>query len=132
MNYLKETILADRENCQKVAETLQFLWVKDILIQTEMDLEGCFSDSDDPNDQSIENRAKLRETLNNNDIYIQEEEDLKIFIQDTLIGHWKKPLFKLKTDLSQKNPKQRLYVEIEIEHWSVFNDLNEIEDNSEN
>ena len=122
VNFIKETVLADRDNCKQVADKLKYLWVKDVLSQTGMNLDNCFpeEDSDDP---TIEQRAQLRNNLEENDILIiDKKEFLKIYIQDQLIAEWIYPKFILKKSVGEINPKKKLYVEINLEYWSVFSE----------
>jgi hypothetical protein len=122
MIYKKKIILADRDDFRKVTNTIKYTWWRDVLIQTGMELDNCFPASDNPEDQTIEQKQLLRKILNENNILIIDEFDLglKIYIEEELIAEWKKPTYTLKTDLAQLNPKKKLYIEIMIEYYSVF------------
>lgn len=129
LEFIEQTILADRDDCKTVAKQLQFIWLKDLFYQTGMDLDGCFPDSDDPNDHTIQQKSLLKKTLKDNDIILIDDKDdgIKIYIQEVLIGIWHKPQYILRTDYKQLDRAKRLYVEIIIKYWSVFHN-NEIED----
>jgi hypothetical protein len=118
---MKEIILADRENCREIANQFKYSWFREVLSQTGMDLSECFSEDEE---QSIEQKAKLRRVLNDNDIVVLDNnEEIKIYIQKEIIAEWNKPIYNLKQDISQINPKKKFYVNIEIDYWSVFDNL---------
>lgn len=119
---MKEVIFADKDNCKSIAHQLRFSWVKNILIQTGMNLDDCFCDSDDPNDQTIEHSKKLKKALSDNKITVVDNNDDSIFIyiQDVLIAQWKTPLYDKREDFSQLDRKKRFYVGINLEYESVF------------
>jgi hypothetical protein len=119
---MKEVIFADKDNYKSVAHQLRFAWVKNILSQTGMDLTDCFPESDDPEDHTIEQRAKLKKILTNNNILIVDGNDdsLIIYIQEHIIAQWKKPLYDKREDFSKLNRKERFYIGINLEYESVF------------
>lgn len=119
---MKEVIFADKDNFRSIANQLRFSWEKNILIQTGMDLTDCYPDSDDPNDHTIEQKIKLKKTLSNNNIIIEDNNDdsLFIYVQDQLIAQWKKPLYDKREDFTKLNRKERFYIGINLEYESVF------------
>ena len=119
-----QIIKADKDNYREVLNQVRFDWVCSVLSQTGMNLDNCFPESGNYQDQTLEQKAQLRNNLNDNNILIIDEVDnsLKIYIQDQIIGEWKKPLYIRKEDLSEINPKKRIYIEINIDCFSVFDE----------
>jgi hypothetical protein len=71
---------------------------------------------------SVDNKIKFRKSLNAYDINVIDDQNggLKIFAKNELIGEWFKCKYKLKEDLSQKDPNKRLYLEMGVNFWSIF------------
>lgn len=123
---MQEVVLADRGNCQQVANHLKFNWLHETLAQTGMNLDDCFPEDGDPNSQTIVQKAQLRKTLNDNDILVLDDnEEIKIYVQKEIIAEWNKPKYNLCSDISQIDPKKKFYVSIELNYWSVFDNLPE-------
>jgi len=127
---MKEVISVDREDYRKIVKQLQFQWTKHVLVQTGMNLSSYFPDDDNPESMTIEQKAQLRQTLRQNDILVLDDQDggIKIYLDKTIIAEWKKPRFDLHQDLSQIDPKKKLYININIDYWSVF-DGQELKEN---
>src|ERR1700727_2172215 len=72
-------------------------------------------------------KIELRQILNTYGIRVRDDFDgsLDIFLDNELVASWKKPLYKLKRDLGQLERKKRVYIEMIVEVWSVFNDSEE-------
>lgn len=79
-----------------------------------------FWHSDEP--LSVEQRIKLRELLGAYHIDILDHKDghLQVFVERELIAEWHKATYKIKQDLSQLDRKKQLYLEMNINCWSVF------------
>jgi len=122
---MEETVFADNDNFKEVHDQLRFIWFRNLLIQTGMDLENCFPDSDDPHDQTIEQKLKLKNILSDNKIFIVDNNDdsLMIYIQDQLIGQWNKPRYDKREDLSQRGKRNKYYIGINLNYWSVFDEI---------
>lgn len=122
---MKEVIFADKDNYRSVAQQLRFSWQKNILIQTGMNLDDCFPDSDDPNDHTIEQKTNLKKALSNNNILIEDniDDSLFIYIQDQLIAQWKKPYYDKREDFKIKDRSKRFYIGINVEYESVFDEV---------
>jgi hypothetical protein len=43
-----------------------------------------------------------------------------VYIDNELVGEWHKCTYKLKKDLRQLDPKKRIYLEMQIDYWSIF------------
>ena len=131
-DYTEDKYTANKSNCKQVANYLKYNWFKMTLEQMGLDLSECFPDnSDEPEDQTIEQKNKLRHLLKQNSIIVADslDDEIEIKIEGEVIAIWAKPLFKLKEDLSQQNREDRLYVEVNVKYWSVFDELTQGETN---
>ena len=74
---------------------------------------------------TVETKQKIRQKLKefNLDIIDDMDRGLKVYVSDDLIAEWYKTTYKLKQDLSQKNPQDRLYVEANVNFWSIFEEM---------
>lgn len=52
---------------------------------------------------------------------------LQIYLENELIGEWYKCTYKLKRDLRVIDPRKRVYLEMEVNCWSAFDDKEEQE-----
>ena len=73
---------------------------------------------------SAEDKIKLRAYTNKEDIFIYERGDssLEIYVKKDCIAKWNPCSFKLKRDLNQIDPKKRLYVEMTMDFWTIFDE----------
>jgi len=78
---------------------------------------------------TTEEKIKLREILHAYNVIIIDSLSghLQIYVENDLVGEWHKPYYKLKTDLRQINPYKRLYLEMTVECWNVFEGQSEEE-----
>lgn len=121
---MKDSIQADKDNYREVFQQLRFDWLCTILSQTGMNLDDCFPESGNYQDQTIQQKNKLRNDLNDNNILIIDNSDdsIIIYIQDQEIARWSKPNYIKREDLKQLDRKKRFYIEIIIEYNSVFDE----------
>src|SRR4051812_37270123 len=117
---MKNVILLNSdENTKKVEEEEKTRFVRNILESVGLPIEGIW---DEDEYLSIENKMKLRSILSTFDIQVIDNYDgeLQIFADHQLIAEWKKSEYVLKKDLSQPDPRKKLYLEMHINYWSVF------------
>ncbi len=71
---------------------------------------------------SIDQKIKLRNILATYGIQVIEDIDghMQVYAENELVGEWNKCNYKLKKDLRQLDPKKRLYLEMYIDYWSIF------------
>jgi len=71
---------------------------------------------------SIDQKIKLRNILATYGIQVIEDIDghMQVYAENELVGEWNKCSYKLKKDLRQLDPKKRLYLEMHIDYWSIF------------
>ena len=101
-------------------------------------LEQCFEDAPDVAAQIASvwtvdgplpatQKVKLRGILTTYNIQVIDDLDghMQIYLEDELMAEWFKCTYKLKKDLRVTDPRQRMYLEMEINCWSVFDSQEE-------
>jgi hypothetical protein len=128
VDYTTDTVLADRDNATYVSRKVRYMWHKDILQQIlgEDVLEFL---PEEELEQTVEQKMKLRSFLRTNGLYVESNTDgtMRIYTKPDdndwlVIADWKIPQFKLVYDYNQIEKDKKWFVEITIEHWSVFNE----------
>lgn len=71
---------------------------------------------------SPDQKVKMREIMNTYHIQVIDDLDghLRVLADGELIGEWFKCKYKMKKDSAQMDPKKQLYLEMEVNCWSVF------------
>jgi hypothetical protein len=79
-------------------------------------------DFDPEQAQSMDDKISLRSQLKKFDITIIEDLDggMQIFAKRDKIGEWRKPKYKLKENIAERDPRKKLYMEMQVELWSSF------------
>lgn len=74
-------------------------------------------------------KVKLRGILATYGIQVIDDFDghMQIYLENELIAEWFKCTYKLKRDLRVIDPRKRIYLEMEVNCWSVFDDKEEPE-----
>jgi hypothetical protein len=74
-------------------------------------------------------KVKLRGVLATYGIQVIDDLDghMRIYLENELIAEWYKCTYKLKRDLRAIDPRKRVYLEMEVNCWSVFDDKEEQE-----
>ena len=124
---MKGTILLNySENTKQVEKEEESRFLKSVLEPMGIPLDFWTNDGV----LSVNQKIKLREVLHNFRIQIIDDLDshIQVYFTDDegethLIGEWHKPTYKLKRDLSQLDPKKQLYLEMEINCWTMAEDL---------
>jgi hypothetical protein len=130
---MKGTILLNyNEDTHQVEEEEKARFLKGIL-------EQCFDNTDVATQiQTIWNtdgllsapqKVKLRGILATYSMQVIDDLDghLRIYLENELIAEWLKCTYKLKRDLRVMDPRKRVYLEMEVNCWSVFDDKEEQE-----
>ena len=73
-------------------------------------------------------RIKLRSLLDKEDIIINERGDgtLDIYVKNKIIAKWEECQYKLKTDPNQIDQKKKLYIEMTMNFWTIFDEQGEL------
>lgn len=107
--FLRGILLASFENTD-VSSQIENIW-----------------ESDSP--LSAPQKVKLRGILATYGIQVIDDLDghMQIYLENELIAEWFKCTYKLRRDLRVRDPRQRAYIEMEVNCWSVFDDKEEQE-----
>lgn len=135
---MKGTILLSyNENTHQVEEEEKARFLREILL-------SCFADAplvlaqieeiwnvDGP--LLASQKVKLRGILATYDIQVIDDLDghLKVYLKDELMAEWFKCIYKLKKDLQVTDPRRRIFLEMEVNYWSIFEEQPEIEQETE-
>lgn len=78
---------------------------------------------------SAAQKMKLRNLLTTYDVRVLDdlEGNLEVYLENELVGEWHKCTYKLKKNLRELDPRKRLYLEMEVNYWSIFDDTPENE-----
>lgn len=73
---------------------------------------------------SVDERIRLRDHITKFDIKIIESSDgeIEIYFESKPIAKWSKPQYKLKRDYRAIDPKKKLFLEMQVNFSSVFED----------
>lgn len=122
---MKGTILLSYdENTKQIEEEEKSKFLKNLLEQMGVPVEEFWTGGDT---LSSDQRIKLRSILSTYGIQVIDDLDghLQVYVQQELMGEWFKSTYKLKKDLRQIDPKKRLYIEMEISYWTIFEEKQE-------
>lgn len=125
---MKATILLNYdENTKKVEEEEKSRFLRSILEELGAPIEEFWEDTD--LFLSVEQKMKLRNLLQTLNIQVVENsEDMQIFAflddnggkTNVKIAEWFRPTYKIKKDHSQLDPRKKMFLEMNVEFWSVF------------
>ena len=86
----------------ETAERVEFIWPEETPLNAEQKIE-------------------LRGLLAAYNLHVIDHQDyMEIYLEKELIASFNKPTYKLKRDLSHPDKKKQLYLEMEVNHFSVF------------
>lgn len=129
---MKATILLNHtENTKKVEDEEKTRYLKSILEQMGVPIQEFWT-TDDP--LSVDQRIKLRGILGTYGIQVIDDLDghMQIWVsqdgEQTKVAEWFKCTYKLKRDLRELDPRKQLYLEMEVNCWSLFDEENATEE----
>jgi len=117
---MKATILLNyNESTKQVEEEEKARYLRGILEQMGVPIEE-FWPSDGP--LSVQQRIKLRGILATYSIQVIDDLDghMQIYVEGEKVAEWFKCTYKLKRDLREIDPRKQLYLEMEVNTWSLF------------
>jgi hypothetical protein len=118
---MEATILLDKnEDTRKVEEEEKSKFIRNILGEIGLPVDEFWVNPEKTLD--VHEKIKLRQILNAYNIIIIDDlgGEMQIYVDNDLVAEWKKSSYKLKKDLRQINPNKRLYLEMKIDCWSIF------------
>lgn len=124
---MKGTILLNyNENIRKVEEEEKNRFLYCLLEQMGIPIADFWSVDEA---LSAAQKIKLMGLLSSYAIQVLDDHEgnLTVYAENELVGEWHKCSYKMKKDLRQLDPKKRLYFEMEINYWSIFDDAPENE-----
>jgi hypothetical protein len=119
-------LLNSNENTSLVEKEEQARFVRAILTENfEIPLIADLWEAD--GSMTVENKIKLRTVLSTYNIQIIDDSDggLQIYCDGKKVAQWNKCEYILKRDLKEKDPAKKLYLEMQINCWSTFDNQEE-------
>lgn len=112
-------LLSSDENTRKIEDEEKAQFVMNVISSMGIPTEDILNDN---SELSIENKIKLRNLLATYNVNVIDSSDgeLQIYVDNEIVAHWKKPTYILKRDLSAHDPKKKLFLEMKINFWSIF------------
>lgn len=117
---MKATILLSyNENVKQVEEEEKLRYLRSTLEMMGIPIEEFWA-TDGP--LSVDQRIKLRGILSTYGIQVIDDLDghMQVYFENELVAEWNKCTYKLKRDLREIDPKKQLYLEMEVNCWSQF------------
>lgn len=117
---MKGTILLNyTENLKHVEEEEKSRFLRGLLEQMGVPILEIWTE-DTP--LTVDQKIKLRGILATYNIQIIDDLDgfLQVYVEEEKVAEWHKCTYKLKRDSSQRDKKKQLYLEMEINCWSLF------------
>lgn len=120
---MQATIYINREDAKTVEEEERDKFIKATLEELGLPLQEIWPEEK----LTIEQKQKFRNILQKYDVSIifAADKSVDIYVGKDCIAKWYKPHFKLRTDHSQIDPSKKLYLEMEINYYSVFEEIKE-------
>lgn len=109
-------LLNTNENTKELEEQEKNRFVRSIIDCLDIPIEF------NPDTPNVENKIKLKRDLQKYKIFIVDDYNggLKMFLDTDLIAEWHKCKYKLKEDVASRDPKNKLFMEMQVNFWSVF------------
>jgi hypothetical protein len=126
---MERSVYLNREDAKNIEDEERNIFVKGVLEEVGVPLKDVWPDIS----LTVEQKVQLRGLLAKLEIEIIEDGDrgTKIYHQNTKLGEWFKPRFILREDKGARTLNKKLYYEMVIKTWSVF-DQEESNDNESN
>jgi len=82
----------------------------------------------------VTSKVKLRNLLTSYNVNVIDDLDgnLKIFLENEMVANWSKCTYKLRKDLHVSDPRKRVFLEMHINCWSVFDSPETEQENETN
>ena len=128
---MERQIYIDRDDCNSVETEERNLFIRGILEELGVPDDSLMEVWPEL-ELTVKNKIKLRSLLSKLDIEIVDDGDrgLKVYTGDTLLAEWAKPNFILREDKGARTLAGKLYYEMVIRTWSVFDQENDDEEDN--
>lgn len=117
---MKGTILLNyNDNTKQVEDEEKMRFLRGLLEQMGVPIQEIWA-TDEP--LSTMQRIKLRGILATYNVQVIDDLDghMQIYVEGEKVAEWLKCTYKLKRDLRQIDPRKQLYLEMEVNCWSLF------------
>jgi hypothetical protein len=116
---MKATILLNsNENTRQVEHEERENFVRSVLEEMGLPLDDVYQDGK----LSLEGKIKLRSVLSTYGVQVIDNRggEVKIYAERELVATWDKPKYVLRQDLNELDPTKKLFLEMHISTWSLF------------
>lgn len=116
---MKGTILLNySDNTKQIEEEEKLRFLRGLLEQMGVPIQEIWMSEA----LSIDQKIKLRGILATYGIQIIDDLDglLQVYVEGEKVAEWSKCTYKLKRDLRQIDPRKQLYLEMEVNCWTLF------------
>lgn len=113
-------LLNSSDNTGLIEEEEKSKFVRSILEELGLPLDDIW---DENNQLSFESKMKLRSILGTYQIQVIDGGlggELQIYHEHKIIGEWRKPHYISKIDHNEKDPRKKIYIEMHIDYYSIF------------
>lgn len=117
---MKGTILLNYDaNVKQVETEEKNRFLRNLLEQMGVPIQEFWETEDE---LSVENKIRLRNTLVAYNIQLLDDQDgeLQVYLDGNKIAQWNKCTYKIKKDLGQLDRKKQLYLEMNIDYYSML------------
>lgn len=117
---MKGTILLNyNENTRQIEDEEKTRFLRNMLEQMGVPIQEFWA-TDGP--LSVDQRMKLRSILATYGIQVIDDLDghMQVYVEGEKVAEWFKSTYKLKRDLRERDPRKQLYLEMEVNCWSLF------------
>lgn len=127
---MEKSVYLDREDTGAIEEEERNLFLRGILEDVGVPLDDIWPDIS----LTVEQKINLRNLLGKLDVEIIHDGDrgFQIYHQDTKIAEWFKPKFILREDFGARSLAKKLYYEMVIKTWSIFEEQENNDNESNN
>jgi hypothetical protein len=117
-------IYVDREDARKVEEEERDAFIKGVLESIGIPLDDVWPGKRLAN---VEQKMDFQKRMEEFELDILDDGDhgVKIYVGEDLIAEWLRPQFVLRTDRKARHPSKRLFYEMTIRFWSMFDEGDE-------
>jgi hypothetical protein len=112
-------LLNSNENTRQVEHEERENFIRSVLGEMGLPLEDVYEDD---GSLSLDGKVRLRSLLGQYGVQVIDNRDgeVKIYADRELVAIWNKPKYSLRKDLLELDPTKKLFLEMRINSWSVF------------